>query len=810
VSLDGDAAMPTLMTLLSAPQDGSKKSKFELPPANQETSFKSCVATEVNNKTAEDLAQQNSKAKALPGHKTMGNGLYPQGLASHTEEIPKSTMYRNASPGDITAQNDQTWLSKSTSHAFNHIRKENASREAIGFRIDRNTSSISAYCKATCGSATSKEINSQNNETRSSEPKKNVHRQTSVNHTSSPTATTPIAVKPKLAVHCDPSFGSVASKEIKTRRDKVLVPNEAFHKLSSSTASASTTVPSISNDGIEWRTSASELPKTPTKLQDAFGDKANSTSLLPSPNKYKKPNETRSVPQLIKDGLFNREDGMHDKPSRQASSNKVFLTVDDPVRPSSDSGPFSIRRLLSTYRPSQPATNASSCFPSNQQCDLDKHGHSPGTPFRNPSSLNGGILRNNNHVKPRSTSDSFVIQNMHMSTKSSQVTNTPSTLSSLQGCGQSSSTVLTSSSFISSRDFTNGRHNSSSLISTASGTSLSQENFSMHGAPLQTSSSSFSENFYERNEPHQNVGPSNGSCTNNSIRQTPGHTNERTSQPHFHPGAIKNADMTPQNRKLPVATVQAMTTLSSSLHVGSSVPSRERLNKSYNRSEAPENGSYSTDKTRNVEQWRHKDPKIQTRHKSYDMEALHPPGSTSSLLTPSTTSQNSDLQTFVSYLTESERPEIIAAMKEQELETSLDIVRDGQLLEMRTYYDSGQAQQLDVFQNQTKRIWSLQSDDNWVSDDPYRMGMNNAPDIFERVTDRDIFRNHDDSLLPNVPYFSGCHSPVDKQNSPVGYTSTTAHLNSLHLQHCPMRQMKQLQLSMIYDSQEEKCQGTWR
>jgi len=765
-------AMPTLMTLLSAPPDGSKKSQSVHLPANQETAVKSCVANEVTKTSGKDLAQQISKGKALPGQERMGNGLYPQGLASHTEEIPKSTVYRNALPGDITAQNDQTWLSKSAKQAFNHTRKENVSREAIAPHIEGNTSSVSAYCKATCVSQTSKAINSLNNETRSSEPKEDVHRRTSVNHTSIPTAKTPIS-----------------------RRDEVWVPNKAFHKLSSSTASASTTVPSISNDGIERGTSASELPKNPLMLQDTFGDKTNSASQLPSPNKYTKPNATRSVPHLIKDGSYNHEDGIHDTPSRDASSTKIFLTVDDPVRPSSDSGPFSIRRLLSTHRPSQQVTNASSCFPSNQQCDLDKHCHSPGTPFRNPSSLNGGIVRSNHHVKPRSTSDSFVIQNMHISTESSQVTNTPSKFSSLQDCGRSSFTVLTSSSSIA-----NGRHNSISLISTSKGKSLSQEHFGMHGAPLQTSPSRFSKNVYERNEPHENVDPFNGSsaekiCTNYSIRQTPGHTDERKSQPHSYPGAIKIADKTPRNRKLPVATVQAMTTLSSSLHEGSSVPSCKRLSKSHNHSEAPETRSYSTEKSINVEQWRHKDSKVQTRTKSYDVEALHPPGLTSSILMPSKNSENSDLQTFVSCLTEPERPQTITAMKEQELETSFDIGQDDQLSEMRTYYDSVQAQQLEIFQNQPIRNWSLESDAHWVSDDPNRMGMNNAPDIFKRVTDRDILPNHDDNLFQYVPYFSGCHSPVDKQNTPTGYTWSTTHLNTLHFQHCPMRQMEQLQLS---------------
>lgn len=100
-----------------------------------------------------------------------------------------------------------------------------------------------------------------------------------------------------------------------------------------------------------------------------------------------------------------------------------------------------------------------------------------------------------------------------------------------------------------------------------------------------------------------------------------------------------------------MATVQAMTTLSNSLCAGNSVPARERLNTSPDHSEPPENRRNSTEKTRNVQQWRHRDPKIQTQQKSYDVEALHLPGLTS-LLTPSTTSENSDLQTFATYLTE--------------------------------------------------------------------------------------------------------------------------------------------------------------
>ena len=781
MSLTGDAARPTLITLPSGHQDGSKKRQFVHLPANQDTSVKSCVATGVSDTSAADLVQRNFKDKALPGQKRMENGLYAEPSASHTEEIPKSTVYRNAFPGDVTTQNDQTWFSKSTNQAFNYTRGENVSHEAIGSQVEGNTRFISAYRKETSGSVASKEINTQNDETRICKPKEDEHHHTSpVDHTFTPTAKTPIALKTG-SVHCYPSFGSVATKETTSRRDEVLVQNETFSRLPSSTTSTSTTVPSVSTDEIERERSASQLPKKPRKLPDAFRDKTTSTS-------HKQ------------DGFYNLDDSLHDNPSRHASSMKVFLTVDDPVIPASDSGPFSIRRLLSSHKPSQKSqgTNASSWLPSHQQRDpkVSKQGHPPGAPSRNSSSLNGGIVRDNNPVEPRK---SFIVENMHISTESSQVMNTPSSLSSKQDCGQCSSIVPTSSSFIP----TPGRHNSNSLIAASNGKSLDQEHFGMHGTPQQTTPLSFSQSFYKHSEPFQNAGPSNGSsaekiCTTISSRQNPGHTHERKSQPHFHPGVIKIADKTPQNRKLPVATVQAMTTLSKSLYVGSSaVPTRERFNTGHNHSEPPGNRRYSTEKTRNIQQWRHKDPKLQTKHQSYDVEGLHLPGSNSSQLMPSTTSENSDLQAFAGYLTEPESPHIVSAMKEQGLETAFDIGREGQLLEMRKY-DSLQTQQVEIFRNQSMRVWTLQSDDQWRSDNPNRMGMTNAPDIYESVTERDILPNYDASMLQNLQYFSSDHSPVDKQYTPVGYTSSTAHLNlqnSLHLQHCPMRQMKQLQLS---------------
>ena len=784
--------MPTLITLPSVHQDGSRKRQFVHMPANQETSVRSSAASEVNKTSATDHAHPKSKDKTLRSdQKRTGNGLYPQSSAFHTEEIAKNTMHRSAFPGVITAQNDQSWLSKPTNQAFNCIRRENVSRETNGLRIEENTSSISAYCKATSGSVTSKEIHTQNDETRISKPKEDVHRHASVDHTSIPTAKAPIAAKPNSSVHCCPSFESVASKEITTRRNEVMAQKKAFSTLSST----SSTVPSISNVGIERESSESQRPKSPMRLQDAFGDKTNSTLHLPSPNKYKKPGVTRSIPHLIKDGFYNREDGLQDTTSRDTSSMKVLKTVDDPVRPASDSGPFSIRRLLSSHRPSQKSqsTNASSCLPSHQQCDLKKHRHPPSTPSRNSFSLNEGILRNNNPVKPRSTTD--------VSTESSQLTNTPSIRSSPQSLDQSSSSVRTTSSFISSRDFTAARHNSSSLMAPLNGKSSGQDHFGIHGAPLQTTPSSFSQSSYEHNGQSQNVGHSNRSsaekiCTNNPSRQNPNRKLERKSQPHFRPGVIKIAEKTAQNRKLPVATVQAMTNLSSSLHVGSSVPSRERLKSKRNHSKSPGYRSYSTEKTRNFHQWRHEDPKIQTRQKSYDVEALHLTGSTSSVLT-STNSENSDLQTFVSHLTEPERPREISGMKELELETSIDKGRECQLLELLSYRTSVNTQQVEILQNQSMRVWNFQSDDNWVSDDPNRMGRSNAPNIHKRTTDRDILPNYADNKLQNLPYFSGCHSPVDKQRTSVGYTSSTAHpkpQNSLHLHHCPMRQMKQLQL----------------
>jgi len=150
--------MPRLIALPSVHQDGSRKRQFVHLLANQETSGKSCVSNEVNETSAGDLVQLNSKDKALPDQKRMGNGSYPQTSASHTEGIPKRTIsiYRNASPGGITTQDDQMWLSKSTNQAFNYTRRENVSREAIGPPNERNTGSIPSYCKETSGSVRKK------------------------------------------------------------------------------------------------------------------------------------------------------------------------------------------------------------------------------------------------------------------------------------------------------------------------------------------------------------------------------------------------------------------------------------------------------------------------------------------------------------------------------------------------------------------------------------------------------------------------------------------------------------------------------
>jgi len=770
VSLTGDTAMPTLITLPGGHQDGSKKRQFVHLPANQKTSVKSCVATKVNETSAEDLVQRNSKDKALPDQKRMRNDLYPETSASHTEQIPKST-HQNASLGVITTQNDQMWLSKSTDQAFNYKSRENVIHGALGPQIEGNASSISSYHEETPRSLTLKDINT---ETQFRKPKEDVQCHVRVEHTSNPTAKTPRALQTSsTSVNCYPSLISVTSKAATSRSDEVLV-----FRLPSSAASKSTTVPFASNNGIEKR------------RPDGFEDKTNSTSHLPLPYKYKKPDATRSVPHITKNGLYNLDDSL----GRHASSKRVLLTVDDPVRPASDSDPFSVRRLLSSHKPSQKSqvTSASSCFPSHQHCDISKQGNPSGTPFHNYSSRNGGIVRDNNPVKSRSTSDTShhvsTRHDLHISTESSQATNTPSRLSFPHGCGQRSSIVRTSSSVIS----TAGRHNSTSLIAPSNGKSPGQELFDMQGAPLQTTQPGFSQSFYKHNEQRQNIDTSNGPstdkiCTSNSSRQNSAHTQERKS--HFHPAVIKIAEKTPQNRKLPVATVQAMTTLSNSLCAGNSVAARERLNISHDHSEPLGNRHHSTEKTTKVQQWRHRDPKIQAKQKSYNEEALHLPGSTSSLLTPSTTSENSDLQTFVTYLTE-------PALKEQGLETSLDIGQEGHLLEMRTC-DSLQAQQVEIFQNQSMRIWTHQSDDHWMSDKPNRMGMTKAPDIHESVTDRDIRPNYDDNMLQNLLYSSSGHSPVDKQCIPVGYTSSTVHWNpknSLHHQHCPTRHTRQFQL----------------
>lgn len=778
-----DVAIPRFLTLPSFHQDGSGKSQFVYLQANREISGSS------NETSVRDPFHQNSNDKSLPDQKMMESGSNPQAPTSQIEGIPKRTIsaHRNVSSRNIITQEDERWLSKSTDQANNHPRIDSVFSQATGLPIEGKTSSKSSHCKVPFGSIASKEITTQKNETWASKATDNVSHHTSIDKASSQTVKTPVAERTRsISAYCNPSFGTMASKETATKKDEVSLPksanrvqNEAFYRSSHSVVTTSSTVPSVSEVGTERAKSASQHPKNPQKLPGAFGDKTCLISNVSPPNKCPKPDITSVVPQIIENEFCNLKDNLQNVPSGHSPSMKVFLTVDEPVRPASDSGPFSIQRLLSSHKPSKESqvTNAQSSLPSQQESDLNKHEHLPGFSSSTSSSLKGDFVRTNDPVKPTPI-------------------NTPSSRSSFQGCVQSSSALSTSSGNTLSRDSTAGRHISHSLAAPANG-SLEHEKSSIRPAPLKTTSSNISQAFDKRNEPRQNTGSSNESSsenirTNTSIRQNSGNTQKSMSQIDFQSRVSKlSHDKIPQKRKPPVATVQAMTSYSNSLQVSSSVRSPEQLNRSSNDSRPPKNGRNSTGDTRTTQQWRHKDPKVQTKRKECDVEALHFPGSTPPLFTPS---QDSDLQTFVSYLTDSETPNAGSVMKEQTFEASFDIGQERLLERHLTYYDSLEAQQVEIFQNQSRRVWTLQSGDNWKSEDQSGMGMFNNPDIYSNATEGELLSSYDDNILQSQSYFSNCHSPADAQYTTNGFIPNGAHYNPqnrLHLEHCPMTQVNQ-------------------
>ena len=773
-----DEAIPRLLSLPSFRPDGSGKSKLVYLPASRETSGSSSVSNEVDEITASEHIHQDSNNKILPGHAVMENRSDPQAPTSPMERIQKRAIsaYRNVSSRDSTSQNE-ILFSKSTDQANNHPRIDKVFSQATGLPTGEKTSSISSRCRVPFGSM----ITAQKDEW-GSKPTEMVTHHTSVAKASSKTAKTLVAVKTSsLSAHCNPSSGSMASKETPTQKGEVLlsksakqVQNEVFYRSSYPVATKSTTVPSVSEVGIERVNSARQLPKSPQKLPGTLSDKTYLTSNVSSPKNCAKPDITSGVPEIREYEFCYRKDNVQNVPSGHSSSMKVSLTAHDPVRPTSDSGPFSIKRLLGSHMPSKEP----------QESVLNKHKYLSAVSSCS-SSLKGEFVRDNDSVKPTSSHSPSSIEIFPSSKDPAQVTNTPSSLSSLQRCVQSSSSLSTSSSNTSFRNSTAGRHMSPSLTATLNG-SLEQEKSGIHPAPPQTTSSNISQALYNHNKPRQNPASSNTSSaetigTNTSIRQNPGDAHKSKSQIHFHSSVLKlSRDKTPQKGKLPVATVQAMTSYSNSLHASSSVPSPKRLNR-----------RSSTEGTRNRKQWRHIYPKIQTKQKEYDVEALHFPESPSSLFTPS---QNSDLQTFVSYLTDPETPNAGSVIKEQTFKASFDIGQESLLEGHLTYYDSLQAQQVEIFQNQSRRVWTLQPGDNRKSVDHSIPGMYNNPDRYPSATEEELLPSYNDNMMPSQSYFSNCHSPADTQYTTNGFKPSgvqSSPQSRLHLGHCPMRQAEQ-------------------
>ncbi|XP_078348004.1 uncharacterized protein LOC144633095 isoform X1 [Oculina patagonica] len=782
-----DAAIPRFLTLPSFHQDGSGKSQFVYLPANREISGSSNVSNEVNETSVRDHFHQNSNDKSLPGQKMMESGSNPQASTSQIEGIPKRTIsaYQNVSSRNIITQEDERWISKSTDQANNHPRIDSVFSQASGLQIEEKTSSSSSYCEVPFGSVASKKITAQKDELWASKPTESVSRHTSTDKVSSQTAKTPIAERTSLiSAYCNPSFGTMVSKETSTKNDEVLFPkstkrvhNEAFYRSSYSVVTTNTSAPSVSEVETERAKLVSQLPKGPQKLPGALGDKTCLISNASPPNKCSKPDITSTVPQIRENEYCNPKDNLQNVPSGHSSSMKVYLTVDDPVRPGSDSGPFSIQRLLSNNKPTKESqvTNAPSSLPSQRESNLNKHEHLSGV---SSSSLKGDFVRANDTVKPTPI-------------------NIPSSRSSLQGCVQSSSPLSTSSGNTSSRVSTAGGHILHSLAAPLNG-SLEHEKSGIHPAPLKTTSSNISQAVDKRNEFRQNAVSSNESSTKNIrtntlIRQNSGNAHQSKSQIDFQSRVSKlSHEKTPQKKKPPVATVQAMTSFSNSLHVSSSVPSPERFNGGRNDSRPPKNGRNSTEVTRNTQQWRHKDPTVQKKRKDYNVRAMHFPGSTPPLFTPS---QDSDLQTFVSYLTDSEPPNAGSVMKQQTFEASFDIGQESLFERHLTYYDSLEAQQeIEIFQNQSKRVWTLQPGDNWKNDDHSRMGTYDSAGIYPDATTGELLSSFDDNILQSQSYFSNGHSPADAQYTTNGFIPNGAHYNpqnGLHLEHCPMSQVNQ-------------------
>lgn len=753
-------------------------------------------------------------------------------ISTHCK-LPFGSM---ASKG-ITTQNDKAWISKSTERVNNHT-WDNTASEAHKSPMEDETSAMTTHCKIPFGSMASKGTTTHKDEAWS--PKSTDRVKTFPNIENALRQTTKSQIEGKtraMSTFCNATFGSMASKDITTEKEKTgfsqfsqRAENEAFSRSATSMISGSTTVSSVSKIGIERSMSASQLPKNLQKLSGSVGDKTNLTSNVSPPCKYSKPDTTSGIPRIREDEIYNLEGRLPAVPSGHSTSLKDRLfRANNPVRYAANSGPFSIQRLLSSQKPSQESAqvpSAPSSLPSLQECDRNKQSSSAlrassrctspsyktsrpdttsgvprirenkvhnldgrlrGVPSGHSSSLKGrvsikgGFLKDKN---PASTGGPLDIQTMLTSnepSRQSQAANTPSSVPSPQGCvlhKQSSSVLRVPSS---TRDSTAHRQNSHYLTTTPNENSLEKDGH------LQTKSSTVSPGFHKHSKPLQMPVPSNGSLAKTayaSNRQNPGHTRELNSQLLLHPGVFKLSPVkTRQNRNLPVATVQAMTTSSNSLPVCSTFHSPDRSKTSRYHPGAPRNKRNSIEGTRNIQQWCHKDPKIQMRNQGFDVDAMYFPDSTSSLYNSFTTSKKSDLETFVSYLTEPESPNTVSVMTEQTLETSFDIGQES-LLERPTYHD----RRLSV--QPVKRLWTLQPSDIWMSDEQKRMEMYNNPGIYPSVTERQLLQRYDDNMLPGQSYFSNCHSP-DKQCTSNGFLSSGANCNPrdrLRHDHCPLRQ----------------------
>lgn len=750
--------------------DGSGKSQLVYLPTNRETSGSNSVSNEGNETSVTDHEYQYSNERSILDKTLIGNGSYLQTSMSPME--PKYAMSdhqdESLSSRSITTQNNEIWFSKSTQQADNHPRIDKVFSQAVGLPIEEKRSSISTHREVPFTSIASNEITGQKNETWGSKPTDSVSNHPRVDKASSQIVKTPVAVRTSsISAHRNASFGSMASEDITTQEDEVpvkQVQNGEFYGTSYSADKTRTTVPSVSESSIQI-----------AKIKSQF----------PSP----KPDITRSAPQIRKDESSSLKDNLQTATFSNSSSMELFLTINEPERPAPDRGPFSIQRLLSSHKPSKETqvTNVPSSIPSPQKGNVNMPKNPTGVSSGAASSLKAGFRRDKDLVRPSSKYDPESIQILDNTNGLVEVTNASSSLPSRQDVVQSLSPSGKSSSYTSSRDSMVGRHISHSSTVSPNGPS-EQGKSGIHPAPLQTTSSNISPAFPKHHKPSQNAMSSKLKCknaippkessvvnthTNTWIRQDPNDAREPNSQLHFQSSVLKlPCDTTSQKRNLPVpvATVQAMRSYSNSFKVISSVSSTEQLNRSRNDSGSPHVHN-SNESKRNTQQWRHKDPKIQAKRKQHDTDTFHLPVATASL---NTSSKNSDLQTFVSYLTEAEIPNARSVVEKQTFEASFNIRQESLLESLLT----------------SKTVLTIQPGDNRKSVDQSRMGMHNNTDFYLGATERESRPRYDDKILQSQSYFTN----ADIQYRTKGTIPSGAHYNPqnrLHFEHCPMRQVTQ-------------------